>query len=249
MRLSPIWNKFSRDIFYTGYPNLQFNPDISSLKWQTSKLWLQNVNVFGKDPEHTAYLLFIGLNFDSLETQLLIGNWWKQRAVGGNISLSTAESLWKGEFLYLESGTFQSPSHTQAAVGFERSWTESFSTVSEVIFNNLSDQFEDPQLISLGASPFSKLRSKYYFATQFDYQLTEFWLASFTPVLNLDDKSGILALSLRGNLSDNLEVSANGRFGFGNEEAEFSSRSVRLVDGRYLGYNDIASLMMKYFFQ
>lgn len=248
MRLSPVWNKFSRDIFSQSYPNLQFNPDMTSIKFTRGDFWIQNGNVLGRTQNQSAYLVLAGINFESVEVQALAGTLFDQPAFGANLNLSVSDSLVKIEWLTVNGREDSRTKHNEVAVGFERSWTESFSTTTELFYIDLANEFSDPTDITLGQSRFSGLRSKYYLLYQLEYQLNQTWQLVFTPVVNMSDSSFVLAGSLRWNIHDNLDATLTGRMGMGSERTEFSPRSIEFSDGSYVGYNNAASLMLKYFF-
>ncbi|MBK7963622.1 MAG: hypothetical protein IPK04_21955 [Bdellovibrionales bacterium] len=248
MRLSPIWNKFNKDIFFSGDPNLQFNPDIAAIRITQDKFWVQNANVFTRDSKSNSYLLIGGYNFKSVELQFLGGQMLDETAFGSNLSIATSKSLIKAEILTIITNRNSEAKHSQGALGFENSWTDSFSTISEFMVSTLSHQFQDSREISEGASPFLKLRSEYYLLNQFDYQFSEVWTGSLIPILNLSDSSQILSAALKANLSDNFEMNIQAKISGGSDFSEFGAKSLHYTNGSYQGFNNSAGLTMKYFF-
>lgn len=248
LRLSPVWNKFSRDIFSQSYPNIQFNPDMTSLKLSMDRFWLQNANVLARETSQNSYLLLAGVNFESVELQGLAGQVFDQPAVGANFNISVSDSLLKAEWMSVNGRAGTRTKHNEVGVGFERSWTDSFATVTEFYYSDISNEFADSTDITLGQSRFTSLRSKYYFINQLEYQINQTWQFILTPVFNLSDSSYVFMGSLRWNILSNLDGTLTARYGGGEEGSEFSARSVRFTDGSYVGYSNTVSLMLKCFF-
>ncbi|MFN7454140.1 MAG: hypothetical protein ACK5RO_05710 [Pseudobdellovibrionaceae bacterium] len=67
LRLSPIWNKFSRNVFSQAYPGVQFNPDVAQIKYTHENIWIQNANVQSDFRELSSYLLLMGWAGESIE--------------------------------------------------------------------------------------------------------------------------------------------------------------------------------------
>ncbi|MFN7454141.1 MAG: hypothetical protein ACK5RO_05715 [Pseudobdellovibrionaceae bacterium] len=138
--------------------------------------------------------------------------------------------------------------HLEFALGYESSWTSQFSVVFEYLYNDISDNFEDPKDLNLGVSKFWTLRSKHYFLSQWDYQWNEVWSTALIPILNLADASLSMGLNLRWLVNDDSELWLQGRIGFGKDQSEFSDRSIVFPDSRYLGYNHVISLGGRVYF-
>jgi hypothetical protein len=248
LRLSPIWNKFSRNVFSQAYPGLQFNPDVAQIKFTHENIWIQNANVQSDFRELSSYLLLMGWAGESIEVQGLAGLLFDETTVGFNASYTSSESLYKMELLRVLANESFLVDHLEFALGYESSWTSQFSVVFEYLYNDISDNFEDPKDLNLGVSKFWTLRSKHYFLSQWDYQWNEVWSTALIPILNLDDASLSMGLNLRWLVNDDSELWLQGRIGFGKDQSEFSDRSIVFPDSRYLGYNHVISLGGRVYF-
>lgn len=243
LRLAPIWNKFNRDLFFTGYPNFIFNPDMAAIKLSGSSSWIQALQV-NKDTS----LILAGLQFDQFESQILFGKMFEEKTWGFNLSLSTEESLWKAELLSVLGDQVATNRHTEFSLAHERAWTDSYSTTLEFIYSDLFNNFENAGDFYQAQSPFLALRNKYYVALQMDYQFSDTWAGSFTPVINLQDSSLFQVLALRAQISDNFEIISTLKASIGSRGSEFSSQSYEVIPGQSLGLTNTAYVMAKYFF-
>ncbi len=243
----PIWNKFANFNLINTRVQLQPGVDQATVRIQGERWWMQGISVFSDDEKLNAYLALAGFPLEFLEFQLLGAKWWQSSVAGFNIQKDLKGILFKTEWLSIGLDSGDVDKHVQGAVAAEYAFSEDWSTTIEYIYASVGSTVPK-DITLLPPSKFFPLRSAHYLLWQLDWQVSPFWNISVIPLINLVDKSSLVSLSIRKNISDNIDLNFQYKVPTGPPETELSARAFEFRNGSYIGVNQTALVQLKMFF-
>lgn len=132
---------------------------------------------------------------------LTAGRTYDKPYAGLEAAGNLGDSLVRGEIVGYE---WNGQTAVQALVGFDRTFSASFSAQVEFFYNGFGTD-GSYQLTPL-VHPSAPYRGKWYFGTVLAWEISPRWKANFIGIVNLRDPSALLQLTLDFSIADNLDL-------------------------------------------
>ena len=236
-----VWNQFTRPVSGVFGPVLVYGSDGGGVQYQTSAGSLQALSLLGSSEDWTANLVEGELNLGFGEVKILAGKWWNYSAAGLSLSIPVQEWLLKVESL---SWNLDVSADTMAVLGFEGGLGSQWSFDWEFLFQSFGNT-ETSQYRLTPQSKFSSLRAMYYHFFRVEDQLSAFWRAQLSALLNGIDGGTMVQSAVRYSISDETELSADYSFPVGQKGGEFSTKTFDFGNGLYVGAGQQLVLTLK----
>lgn len=228
LKVLPVWNKFSRPLPHTAGPNLVFGSDSGVLRWQSGLWAIQLIDIEGKGAKSRDAVRWAEaiLYHPAVELHLMASRWWEKNTVGLALAKDLVGATIRAEGLAIGVDEKGAKREFQAGLGAEYAISETWTLLGEGLF--LSEGSSSSASYPLNIpSRFQPLRAKGYFYAQAAAQFASFWNASFAALTNLVDGSFYPMVKVARSLSDNIDISLDGRAPVGKKGKEFSRETFR----------------------
>lgn len=211
----PVWNKFTRPLIVDFGPLRTFNQDQASVRYQSGAWMFQAIDIEERTVERATRIGEITWYGDGFEIHFLGGEWWQSGAFG----VAAIQDI-KGFSFRLEEISF-SGDGVQLGAGVERALNEHWSFLGEYLYLERGDSSTDQYLV-VPLSQFRPLLAKNYGFVRFEYKQGQLWTFQLGSLINFLDRSELLNPNVRYSLSNDTDLSLEGRLPIGADKAELS---------------------------
>jgi hypothetical protein len=250
LRLFPIWNKLTLPLIFQPGPEWIENADGYGAKVQIQQLGVRTFAVRGTNPhEDSIYLAELKYSEGTVETQILLADWWKRAAIGIAATTDFLGASWRLEALNFSrergSPMASAVEQNQWGLGIERAIGARWVVDLEYLQQSLCSDFKS----GYGNSAPTRLQAlngcRYLFP-YIDYQMTSLLHFGGGLLVNLDNPSGMGIISSEYSLYESLSVQLKGKWAFGKDQSEFGSARYLDPYGRTAGVQSTLYLGFTY---
>lgn len=241
LRALPVWNRFSRPSpSLTGVQSLVYGRDSAGVRLQKDEFSFQMVDILGLKNENSetksnSLIGEVTWYHPFLESHLLIAKWWKNNVTGVAFSKDIEGVTFRGESLIIQPPEKTKNRNTIFGAGMEVAFNATTSLLLEGLYQKKVYSIEE-SFNTANLSAFQTLTDQSYSFIQLTWKLSDLTTLSPSSLINLNDKSQLLALSGEYIWDDKTTGVIKASKAFGQSLSEFSKDSVLIINKGTIGY-------------